>query len=45
MSNELNNLLKQAYYLYKDEKNPPVPLKTIKEYLMLEGIVLDNDYE
>ncbi len=42
MSFELNILLKQAYYRYKECKNPPVPLHAIKEYLKLEGIDLDD---
>jgi len=41
MSKELNKLLKKAYYLYKNDTNSPVPIKTIKEYLELEGIDLE----
>jgi hypothetical protein len=41
MSYELNNLLKRAYYLYKNDPDSPVPIKTIKEYLELEGIDLE----
>jgi hypothetical protein len=41
MSYELNNLLKQAYYRYKNDPNSPVPIKKIKEYLQLEGIDLE----
>jgi hypothetical protein len=36
--------LKAIYYEHKDEKNPKIPLKTIKKYLELEG-VLDKDEE
>jgi len=43
MSNELNDLLKKAYKCWKDIENPPVPIKTIKEYLELEGISLEAD--
>ena len=35
--------LKAIYYEHKDEKNPKVPLKTIKKYLELEGIKLDDE--
>ncbi len=35
--------LKAIYYEHKDEKNPKVPLKTIKKYLELEGIEVDDD--
>ena len=28
---------------HKNEKNPKVPLKTIKKYLELEGIKLDDE--
>lgn len=43
MSKELNNLLKKAYYLWKYVPNPPIPIKTIKEFLELEGISLEED--
>jgi hypothetical protein len=43
MSKELNDTLKEAYNRYKDDLNPPVPLRTIKEYLELEGINPDDD--
>ncbi len=43
MSNELNILLKQVYYHYKNYKNPPVPLELIKEFLELEGINLKDE--
>jgi hypothetical protein len=42
MSVELNEILTKAYHQYKDESNPPVPLATIKEFLELEGINLDD---
>jgi len=45
MSEELNNILKKAYFYYKDDINPPVPIEIIKEYLKLEGIVLGDNYE
>ena len=43
MSEELNNLLKKAYHSWKDDLDPPIPLETIKEYLVLEGVHLDED--
>jgi hypothetical protein len=42
MSN-LNEKLKDIYMTYKDNKNPPVPIETIKEYLELEGISLEDN--
>ncbi|NMO09505.1 hypothetical protein [Methanobacterium subterraneum] len=43
MSEELNTLLKQAYYRYKDDPaNSPIPLEIITEYLALEGIILER---
>lgn len=42
MSYELNIILKEVYYIYKDHNNPPVPINTIKEYLELEGLFLDD---
>lgn len=41
----LNEKLKDIYLTYKDHKNPPVPLDTIKEYLELEGVSLDDENE
>jgi hypothetical protein len=41
MSDELNTLLKQVYYRYKDEINSPVPIELIKKYLQLEGFDVD----
>ena len=35
--------LKDIYQTYKDDKNPPVPIKEIKEYLELSGIKVDED--
>lgn len=43
MSEELNIQLKRAYYTWKDESNPPIPIETIRKYLELEGIFLDNE--
>ena len=34
--------LKEIYFIYKDDPNPPVPLKTIKEFLEDEGIDLSG---
>lgn len=38
----LNEKLLDIYITYKDNENPPVPIETIKEYLELEGISLDD---
>jgi hypothetical protein len=35
--------LKAIYNQYKDKKNPPVTVKTIKKFLKLEGIPLDEN--
>lgn len=35
--------LKAVYYKHKNEKNPKIPLKTIKKYLEREGIKLDDE--
>jgi hypothetical protein len=42
MSKKLNKLLKKAYNKYQNDPNPPIPLKTIKEFLELEGISLED---
>lgn len=42
MSNELISLLKMAYKTWKDDPDPPIPLKTIKEYLALECVEVDD---
>lgn len=42
---KLNKKLIDIYNTYKDHENPPVPLKTIKEYLELEGISLNEENE
>jgi len=42
LSKELNNLLKEAYYRWLDDTNPPIPLKTIKQYLELDGEGVDE---
>ena len=39
----LNDKLKDIYQTYKDQKNPPVPVKKIKEYLKLSGVSLEDD--
>jgi hypothetical protein len=38
-----NDKLKEIYQTYKDHKNPPVPVKKIKEYLKLSGVQLEED--
>ncbi len=35
--------LEEIYYEFKDMKNPPVPIETIREYLILEGFPLDDE--
>ena len=35
--------LKTIYKTYKDDENPPVPIKEIKEYLELSGVELEED--
>ncbi len=40
---KLDKKLKAIYYENKDKKNPKVPLKTIKKFLEIEGIPLDED--
>lgn len=35
--------LKVIYQTYKDEKNPPVPVEDIREFLELSGITLEED--
>jgi hypothetical protein len=42
MSDELNRLLKKAYYRYKDCDNSPVPINIIKEFLELEGVSIED---
>jgi len=39
----LNEKLLDIYMTYKDDSKPPVPIDTIKEYLELEGIPLEDD--
>lgn len=39
----LNEKLIDIYNTYKDDENPPVPIKKLEEYLKLEGILLDED--
>lgn len=41
----LNKKLKEIYFTYKDHPDPPVPLKTIKEFLEGEGIFLGDEVE
>lgn len=38
----LNEKLLDIYMTYKDQKNPPVPITTIKEFLILEGVIIDE---
>lgn len=42
---DLNKKLIDIYHTFKNQANPPVPLKTIKEYLELEGISLNRTIE
>jgi ribosomal protein L21 len=35
--------LKVIYYKYRNKKNPPVPVKKIKKYLELEGVLDEDD--
>jgi len=41
----LNEKFYDIYMTFKDHKNPPVPIETIKEYLELEGVLLDDKNE
>jgi len=43
MSNELNQLLKQAYYRYLNENDPLIDPNDIKQFLYLEGVDLDDE--
>jgi len=43
LTKEFNDLLKHFYFSYIDKENPPIPLKTIKDYLELEGVTLENN--
>jgi len=43
MSKELNEILIRTYNRYKYEKNAPVPILLIRDYLLLEGIDPDNN--
>ena len=38
----LNEKLKDIYQTYKDHENPPVPVKKIREYLKLSGVLLEE---
>jgi hypothetical protein len=38
----LNEKLLDIYMTYKDQKNPTIPLATIKEFLILEGVNIDD---
>lgn len=42
MTEELNNLLQEAYHSWKNHPNPPIPLETIRDYLALEGLQVDE---
>lgn len=35
--------LKDIYHEYKDDENPPVPVKDIREFLELSGIPIEDD--
>lgn len=39
---KLDNLLKEAYHSWKDDPDPPIPIETIKEYLALKGVRVDD---
>jgi hypothetical protein len=41
----LNEKFYDIYMTFKDHKNPPVPIETIKEYLELEGVLLNDEDE
>ena len=38
----LNEKLKDIYITFKDVENPPVPLEIIREFLELEGVLMDD---
>lgn len=40
---DLNDKLKDIYKTYKDQENPPVPVKKIKKYLKLSGVHIEED--
>jgi len=44
MTEELNNLLKKAYYSYQDREDPPISTEMIRAYLEIEGISVDEEY-
>lgn len=39
----LNDKLKDIYMTYRDDINSPLPLDVIKEFLELEGVVLEEN--
>lgn len=43
MLRKLDKKLKAIYNQYKNQKNPPVPVKTIKKQLELEGVKMDDE--
>lgn len=43
MSNELNDVLLDAYKQWKDNEDPPVPIPEIKAFLESEGVSLGNN--
>ena len=45
MSEKLNFLLIKAYHQWKDQENSPVPIKLIREYLLMEGLDPDDNGE
>ena len=45
MLKRLDKKLKIIYNKHKNDKNPTVPVNTIKKYLKLEGIELDKNEE
>jgi N-acetyl-beta-hexosaminidase len=43
MPKRFTDKLKDIYKTYKDKKNPPVPVKDIRDFLELSGIPLEED--
>jgi hypothetical protein len=43
MLKKLDKKLKAIYYKYKDKNNPLVPVKRIRKYLELEGVLDEDD--
>jgi hypothetical protein len=45
MVKSFDEKLKTIYDEHKNDTNPPVPVKTIRKYLELEGVFDDNKNE